>query len=183
MPLNIRFRNMEKWGSIFAIIITFILIGLWHGAAWTFVLFGLYHGLLYIPLMLSGSFFKKKKLKKNKYGLPTFRYGIKMLETFLLVAIGLILFRVTDIRDAVVIAEKIFSHWGALYIHQTSLFFSVAGIIILFLKDFKDEYWPNKHYFFESKYIAIRYLSFLFIVCFIILFGVLGGGQFIYFQF
>jgi len=106
-----------------------------------------------------------------------------MLETFLLVAIGLILFRVTDIRDAVVIAEKIFSHWGALYIHQTSLFFSVAGIIILFLKDFKDEYWPNKHYFFESKYIAIRYLSFLFIVCFIILFGVLGGGQFIYFQF
>lgn len=183
MPLNIRFRNMEKWGSIFAIIITFILIGLWHGAAWTFILFGLYHGLLYIPLMLSGSFFKKKKLKKNKYGLPTFRYRIKMLETFLLVAIGLILFRVTDIRDVVVIAEKIFSHWGALYIHQTSLFFSVAEIIILFLKDFKDEYWPNKHYFFESKYMAIRYLSFLFIVCFIILFGVLGGGQFIYFQF
>ncbi|KAA6306840.1 Peptidoglycan O-acetyltransferase, partial [termite gut metagenome] len=47
MPLNIKFRSIGKWGTIVAIIITFVLVGLWHGANWTFAVFGLYHGLLY----------------------------------------------------------------------------------------------------------------------------------------
>ena len=36
---------------------------------------------------------------------------------------------------------------------------------------------------FNSKYAAVRYLSISFIISYIIMLGVLDGGQFIYFQF
>lgn len=38
-------RHWGVWGMIYAIAITYSLIGLWHGACWTFVLWGMYHGL------------------------------------------------------------------------------------------------------------------------------------------
>jgi D-alanyl-lipoteichoic acid acyltransferase DltB (MBOAT superfamily) len=100
MPLNIKFRNIGNLGTIVAIIITFVLVGLWHGANWTFAVFGLYHGLLYIPLMLSGSFSKKSKLKINRYGLPTLKDAGKMFVTFTLVAFGLIIFRAENLGQA-----------------------------------------------------------------------------------
>jgi len=97
MPLNIKFRDWGNWGMIMSIIITFVLIGMWHGANWTFALFGLYHGLLYIPLILSGAFYKKAKLKTNKLGLPTLKDFGQMLLTFTLVVIGLIIFRADNV--------------------------------------------------------------------------------------
>lgn len=99
-PLNIAFRYMNNLGIILAIVINFVLIGLWHGADWTFAFFGLYHGLLYIPLILSGSFAKKKKLRPNKIGIPNMKDFSYMLVTFLLVSIGLILFRAESFPQA-----------------------------------------------------------------------------------
>ena len=99
MPLNIKFRDLGNWGMILSIVITFVLIGMWHGANWTFALFGLYHGLLYIPLILSGAFFKKTKLKTNKLGLPVAKDFGRMVLTFFLVVLGLILFRADSITQ------------------------------------------------------------------------------------
>ena len=184
MPLNIRFRNVEKWGSIFAIIITFVLIGLWHGAAWTFALFGLYHGLLYIPLMLSGAFFKKNKIKKTKSGLPTFVNALKMIRTFLFVAFGLILFRSTSIEEAVNIMYKIATNWGSLFIDHTTLINGTLCMLILLWKDIKDEYLNDK--FILSGGFIKKYQYELTVSTYIILilfFGVLDGNQFIYFKF
>src|SRR5690554_5687216 len=67
MPLNVKFRKLGDLGLISAVIINMIIIGIWHGANWTFAVFGLYHGLLFVPLILSGSFGKRKKLKANNY--------------------------------------------------------------------------------------------------------------------
>ena len=100
MPLNIKFRDWGNLGMILSIIITFVLIGMWHGANWTFALFGLYHGLLYIPLILSGAFFKKAKLKTNKLGLPVAKDFGRMVLTFVFVVIGLILFRADSVGKA-----------------------------------------------------------------------------------
>ena len=100
MPLNIKFRDWGNWGMILSIVITFVLIGMWHGSNWTFALFGLYHGLLYIPLILSGAFFKKAKLKTNRLGLPVVKDFGRMVLTFLLVVLGLILFRADSIPQA-----------------------------------------------------------------------------------
>lgn len=100
MPLNIKFRNWGNWGIICALIINMVAVGMWHGANWTFAVFGLYNGLLFVPLILSGSFFKKKKQKVNKYGLPTIIDLTKMLSTFMLITIGLVIFRANNIEEA-----------------------------------------------------------------------------------
>ena len=100
MPLNIKFRNIGNLGVILAIIINMIVIGVWHGANWTFALFGLYHGLLFIPLIIRGTFGKRKKLKHNKYGLPLFSDFVKMVTTFSLFTLGLIIFKADNISQA-----------------------------------------------------------------------------------
>lgn len=38
--------SANPWWRRFALLVTFTLIGLWHGPAWTFVLFGVYHGVI-----------------------------------------------------------------------------------------------------------------------------------------
>jgi alginate O-acetyltransferase complex protein AlgI len=46
MPLQLRFRDWKIWGTILALLITFLVSGIWHGAAWTFVFWGLWHGIM-----------------------------------------------------------------------------------------------------------------------------------------
>lgn len=100
MPLNIAFRSMGVCGIILAATINMVVIGLWHGANWTYAFFGLYYGVLYIPLIINGTFAKSKKLRPNSFGLPKFSDFYKMVLTFVLVAIGLIIFRAPTIEDS-----------------------------------------------------------------------------------
>lgn len=99
MPLNIRFRNYGKWGMIAAVMINIELVGLWHGANWTFVLFGLYHGLLFIPLIVSGAFMKKQKEKTGRWGLPSPSMAGRILFTYVLVSIGLVIFSASNLTE------------------------------------------------------------------------------------
>ncbi len=184
MPLNIRFRNMEKWGSIWAIIITFVLIGLWHGAAWTFAVFGLYHGLLYVPLMLSGAFFKKNKTKKDQSGLPPFKVVSKMIATYLLVSFGLIIFRSATLAEAGTVIYKIITNWGALFVDYSTLINGLLCMFILVFKDLRDEYYFGKHFIVAKPFIRYRYeIIVSTYIILTLLFGVFDGGQFIYFKF
>lgn len=97
MPLNIKFRDWGNFGMILAIIINMVVVGMWHGANWTFAVFGLYHGLLFVPLILSGAFFKKAKIQTNKLGLPVLKDFGRMVLTFTLVTIGLMIFRADNV--------------------------------------------------------------------------------------
>jgi D-alanyl-lipoteichoic acid acyltransferase DltB (MBOAT superfamily) len=99
-PLNFKFRNLGKRGTIFAVIINFVLVGLWHGADWTFAAFGFYQGLLYIPLILSGVFVRNSKLIVTKWGLLSLKDFARMLVTFVLVTFGLIIFRAASVGQA-----------------------------------------------------------------------------------
>lgn len=109
MPLNVKFRDWGNWGMILSIVITFVMIGMWHGSDWTFALFGLYHGILYIPLIVSGAFFKKAKLKPNSLGLPKAKELGNMALTFFLVVAGLVLFRANGIHQAIEYVSGIFN--------------------------------------------------------------------------
>src|SRR5690606_5318580 len=116
-------------GLISAVIINMIIIGIWHGANWTFAVFGLYHGLLFIPLILSGSFGKRKKLRANNYGLPSMNDFVKMLSTYLLVAFGLIIFNSQSLGQGVVFIKGLLN-----FSNLTSL--TAEGIRILALSLF-----------------------------------------------
>ena len=182
MPLNVHFRNWGKWGTVLSIIITFVLIGLWHGANWTFVVFGLYHGVLYIPLILSGRFSKKMKLQTNRLGLPVLKDFGRMLLTFTLVIIGLIIFR----------AESIGRAWDYLQsICNDALFSrpSVSGITgyslaicLMLLVEWIQRKQPHPLDLTSVKSKVVRYVIY-FGILFLVF--VLGGHavNYIYFQF
>ena len=96
-PLCFTFRKSRQWGMIAAIIINFLIVGLWHGASWNYVLYGLYHGLLFVPLILMGKMGTTSSIQTNRWGLPTIGNWLKMLFTFVLVVVGMLIFRCTTV--------------------------------------------------------------------------------------
>jgi D-alanyl-lipoteichoic acid acyltransferase DltB (MBOAT superfamily) len=82
----------SKHGNVYVnLFITFVAIGIWHGAAWNFVLYGVCHG-----LMVSIERWQFQK-RKNR-GLPSKKYkgirlAIQMLWIFNLISITRVLFR------------------------------------------------------------------------------------------
>lgn len=182
MPLSVKWRDWGKWGLILAILVTFALIGMWHGAALTFLLFGFYHGLLYVPLILSGAMFKKNKIKTTFWGLPAWPCAGKMIVTMLLAAFGLVIFRASGIPQAFDRIHTIFS----------SSFFSfpfIAGkqallfVVIMLIIE-----WFSRDREFGLQLVEkIRFRSLRWLVYFVFLFVIMNysGNQtaFIYFQF
>ena len=164
------------------IMITFLTSGLWHGAAYNYIVWGAYHGIAQIIGKMTNN--KKlefwKALKINPAG--GLKRFVDIVITFMIVSYGWMIFYASDFSMVVEITKGYF-HLGVPYVHQTTLFFFAIGFVILFIKDFKDEFLPNKHYLLESKYVPVRYVSFAMLSVLIVLIGVLGGGQFIYFKF
>jgi D-alanyl-lipoteichoic acid acyltransferase DltB (MBOAT superfamily) len=79
----------SRGGALFTyrnLMITMVLVGLWHGAAWTFVLWGTYHGIGLVAEHAIGG-----RLK-----LPGW---LRWLVTFHLVVFGWILFRATSLQN------------------------------------------------------------------------------------
>jgi D-alanyl-lipoteichoic acid acyltransferase DltB (MBOAT superfamily) len=181
MPLNIKWRNWGKWGMILAIIVDFVICGLWHGANWTFVLWGLYHGLLFIPLILSGAMFKKTKIEDTKYGLPKLKTLGNMMLTFFLVTFGLIIFRSESIHQA-------FDYIATMC--STSLLplpiVSKKVVILLILLLVVEWIQRKQEYALQIDRIKspVLRISIYYLIILIILFvGNYGVHEFIYFQF
>ncbi len=163
------------------ILITFLISGLWHGAAYNFIVWGAYHGIAQVIGKMTNnkrvSIWKALKLNPN----GRFKRFVDIVLTFVIVSYGWMIFKVSDVSSVIQITKGYF-HLGVPYIHQTTIFFFAIGFLILFIKDFKDEFMPEQHCLLESKHMVIRYLSFSILSVLIVLIGVLGGGQFIYFK-
>ena len=158
------------------LMITFLVSGIWHGANWTFVLWGALHGCYQVI----GNIFRKY-IYTPKYSAVISKV-VSTLFCFVIVAFAWIFFRANNVNDAFLIIEKIFTQQGALFVDSLSFVCGFAGLFILIIKDFKDNFNINIH-FMHSKYVAIRYISVVALITYIILFGSFGSGQFIYFQF
>lgn len=181
-PLSFAFRQYKIWGIVIALMITFFISGIWHGAALTFVVWGLIQGIF---LSIEALTNKRRMNFENKFNLRNRGWYILIScsFTFILFAASQIFGRAANFKDAILIYQKITTNHGSLYLDMTTMGYFFVGLIILFFKDFRDEYFPDKILFFENHNILIRYGSYLFIVFSILLIGVLDSSQFIYFQF
>ena len=137
-PLSIAFRDYGKFGLIISIIINFVICGIWHGANWTFVLWGLLHGLYFIPLILKGTFNKKKKVVKGRM-FPTVKQLFNSVTTFMIVSLTLVLFRVDTIADGLGYYKRMltFSKVSLFHIQvETNKKETFICIIMLLIMDF-----------------------------------------------
>lgn len=151
--------------------LTMLIGGLWHGASWVFVIWGAYHGVL---LAL------ERATKNWPFSLPKF---IKAPLTFVLVMIGWIFFRSTDLSFAVLWLSKIFT------LHPTGGIthfdpgerdkFAVALVAAMIIS------WRSKNLFeFDaSKYLKPQVAWLLALLFFTSLAFLFKKSPFLYFQF
>lgn len=182
-PLNYTLRRYKKKGVIIALLVTFFISGMWHGAAITFVVWGLLQGVM---LSIEALTIRRKTLFENKHNLKTkwWYIAINIIITFILFTSSLIFSRSASISDAIQVYDKILSMNGYLFTGSiATLIYGLIGITMILIKDFRDEYFPNSCLLFNNRFIIIRFMSYISIIIIIAMFGVFDGGQFIYFQF
>ena len=86
-----------------ASVITFLVSGLWHGAAWTYVAWGALHGIALTYEILTKKF-RKKIFKKIPASVGN---AIGLLATFSYVCFTYIFFRANSLKDAMFIVRQI----------------------------------------------------------------------------
>jgi D-alanyl-lipoteichoic acid acyltransferase DltB (MBOAT superfamily) len=106
-PLQMRWRHAKNWGTAAALLVTFLISGIWHGASWKFVLWGLLHG-----VYLAGSVFYRpfrNKLQK-RWGIRDHRLGKagRIFVTFNLICLAWVLFRANNLADAWYVLSHLF---------------------------------------------------------------------------
>lgn len=175
--------SIDRWIYFLTIMITFVVCGVWHGVGLTFLVWGGFFGIFLSFSNLTKNLNKnlRKKLGISRVSLIYRIY--RVFITFLLITFTWIFFRSDSLSMAGQIINKIFTNIGVPYLDLINLGYSLIGVTILLLKDFFDEYYPNRLFLFNNKCLAIRYASYLIVLFMIIICGVFEGNNFIYFQF
>jgi D-alanyl-lipoteichoic acid acyltransferase DltB (MBOAT superfamily) len=95
-PVAATLRNSRRASIVVAMMTTFLVSGLWHGAQWTFVAYGVMHGIAMCLYFLSTG--PRKRLKRR---IAPRLYGpVAWAITFIFVACVDVLFRANSIGDA-----------------------------------------------------------------------------------
>lgn len=130
-PLQLKFRGLSTLGNALALILTFLICGLWHGASWTFIFWGGLHGLL----MAVALFTKKPKMKLYKKlhiaDSRLLKY-VQVFITFNLVAFAWVFFRANSFNDAIDVLTQVFSFFHSeVFMQFASSYPQVLGLILL----------------------------------------------------
>lgn len=148
---------------------TFLVSGLWHGAAWNFIIWGGMHG--------AGQIAEKSGQRLKIYPPPF----VKICLTFTFVSICWMFFRLSSIDDVLTGLKKILFDFGLPFIDAV-VFYGIITLLIVMIKDSVDEYFPKFKILNSDNFWVSNIATGLF-VALIILFGSFGNGSFIYFQF
>jgi alginate O-acetyltransferase complex protein AlgI len=105
IPLVKSSKRITVFTRASGLLLTMLLVGLWHGADWTFVAFGLFNGLV---LVLERMPIRRKNLTIKKY-LHTSSRLISLIYLFVIMSISAIFFRAEDIDQANTILMRIFT--------------------------------------------------------------------------
>lgn len=164
--------------------IIFLVSGFWHGASWTFVFWGLYHSLLFLPLLLMNRNRKYLDIVAKNTKMPSLKEFFQIVSTFVLVAIGWIIFRAKTIKEAFYyfismfsfsIKDKPFNDISFIKI----IFFILILIVFEWIQRKKEHCFD----FSNIKHWYIRYAIYFTALITILIYMTGGQKEFIYFQF
>ena len=116
-------NRVSKIKFIRNIFIVWLLTGIWHGASYNFILWGLYYAiLLLIEKMVTGKYIEK---------LPKV---LKILYSLFFITLGLVIFRVENINDLILVIKKMFSFNNTSFVtlfNNNAMLISTVPYIIL----------------------------------------------------
>ena len=130
-PIILNRRYWGVWGAVYALMVTFAISGIWHGASWTFVAWGVLHG---VGLSLEAITVKQRK-KYARLLPPKLYAGLSLAFTFSFVTLSYVFFRAQNIHDALYILSNI---WGPFHLatiktvwHMKEVYFAFVAIAVL----------------------------------------------------
>jgi len=160
------------------LILTMLLGGLWHGAAWNFVVWGLFHGILLSihRLFLSRKSRKDAKSKPKGKGL----YLLRVFLFFHVTCFGWLIFAVRKLSDVPLLLKNLFSpfEWNGHLLLVTLLVFALPLVLWDILNERRGV--ENVIQTWE-KPLRLAFCTFL--VLLIVFCGAMTSREFIYFQF
>jgi alginate O-acetyltransferase complex protein AlgI len=195
-PLAMGWGTISKTRLYFSLFVTFVLIGLWHGANWTFVIFGALHGMYLVVGQITEKWRKSFKDLIGLSKLPKVQRVLQIGIIFALASFAHVFFRVPSIADGWFFISHLTDNLGNLFDYEYvrySLFrglglfkFTFLVVLISIISMEIIQYYQEKFktfYVFEKKSKKVRYLWYYGLVMIILFFGYFGAQSFIYFQF
>ena len=137
-PIQLSIRNLRMYGNVIALLVTFLLCGLWHGAGWNYILWGAIHG-FYMSFALFVDKPKQKLYTALKINNTKFLKFFKVLVTFHLVAFSFLIFRLSELQTVADVFSQIFTFFHAeifmQFIEKLPMIFSliILGYLLHFM--------------------------------------------------
>jgi alginate O-acetyltransferase complex protein AlgI len=168
------------WKTIRNLMLTMLLGGLWHGAAWNFVLWGGFHGLLLLAYRRAGDYRREKALTfETRRG---WRFWLAVLLFFHLTCFGWLLFRVENMAQAgrllTALVTKPFLDPLSLPLLRMV---AAAGVPLALFQLY--QYYRRSAEPWVSWPVAVRAAFYVILFYGIVIFGAPEINEFIYFQF
>jgi D-alanyl-lipoteichoic acid acyltransferase DltB (MBOAT superfamily) len=162
------------------LLITMLLGGLWHGAAWTFVIWGLYHGVLLIAYRAAD---RVRRFHDWVNGPGVAARVTSWFVMFHLTCYGWLIFRSRSARQLGAMTADLFSAFAPRSINVEALFVPLLmyGAPLLVVHACEAVY--DNLLVVPRLPLAVRYSVYAATFYLTMLFGNFGGAEFIYFQF
>jgi alginate O-acetyltransferase complex protein AlgI len=170
----------SPWQTNRNLLITMVLGGLWHGAAWTFVVWGLFHGLL---LMGYRSAQKVSAVRRWLLGPSPAARVLGWAVMFHLTCVGWLIFRARSGRQLLDLTRGLAFDFAPASIDVTGLLVPVVLYTTPLLLVHACEAYFNDVLVVRRLPIGVRYSVYAATFYLTMLFGNFGGSDFIYFQF
>jgi D-alanyl-lipoteichoic acid acyltransferase DltB (MBOAT superfamily) len=176
LPLTRGTRSRLK--IYFALALTMVLLGLWHGASWTFVVWGVYFGVFVVVYRIF-----QQKFDPGSLGTPLWQrifHPFKVTATFLLVIAAAAFFRPKNLHDMVLVLSS-YVDW-----RHTGTSVLTIGTLVLFFVSFLLAILEERRRFITRLSLAPAYVqvpAFVSVFLVLELFSVTERVPFIYFQF
>lgn len=183
-PLNASLRSYGRWGVYLSLFVTFVVIGVWHGAGWTFACYGLFQAILVVEEAILG------KRREQWYGSLGKHIGgaLMMTRTYILFALSLLFFRVAKISDVFYAYQHLFDGFDSSVKElrlgmsdQAWIVFGIATLVMLVV-----EYANSRHNLIiatERLRPVLRWTVYFSVLLIILFYGSFGVENFIYIQF
>ena len=176
-PILINKRNWGKGAVYFALLVTFLISGLWHGAGWPFIIWGLLHAVA----MCYEVYTKKRRSRLAKKAPPLLYQNLSVVFTFMYLLFAWIFFRAHTVQDAFFMLSHIITFNNMTYtaaglMNVKEIFYCLL-IIALLMAGEKSVYKISNLGIPQKIYAS----TVLIILCYFL--GVFNEAQFIYFQF
>ena len=172
------------WQTRRTLLITMLLGGLWHGAAWTFILWGLYQAVLLILYRpFESAFAPAFAAQQQRRSFDAASRFAAWLLMFHLTCFGWLIFRAPSLGGLRDLTRGLFANFAPSTMDVTGILLPLLLYTTPLLAVHLTEAWADDVLVVPRLPIGARYAIYVATLYLIMLFGNFGGSDFIYFQF